>query len=73
MLQQVQERSHMRIATLKDVEFLAPRLRFEDKQEILASSGLTPYVALKQSFENSQICLTIVTYVYMRLNRFKII
>ena len=25
----------MRMATLKDVEYLAPRLRFEDKQEIL--------------------------------------
>ena len=56
----LQEFSHMRMSTLDDVEYLAPRLRFEDKQEILAASGLTPYVALKQSFENSQICLTIV-------------
>ena len=56
----LQEFSHMRISTLDDVEYLAPRLRFEDKQEILAASGLTPYDALKKSFENSQICLTIV-------------
>ena len=53
----LQEFSHMRISTLDDVEYLAPRLRFDDKQEILAASGLTPYVALKQSFEKSQICL----------------
>ena len=50
----------MRIATLKDVEYLAPRLRFVDKQEILAASGLTPFDALKKSFDSSQICFTIV-------------
>ena len=60
MLQQVQEHSYMRISTLKDVEYLAPRLRFADKQEILAAAGLIPVVALRKSFEHSQICLTIV-------------
>jgi|TARA_R100000656_G_scaffold121662_1_gene96748 hypothetical protein len=57
---QPKEYSHMRIATLKDVEYLAPRLRFVDKQEILAASGLTPFDALKKSFDSSQICFTIV-------------
>ena len=50
----------MRMSTFDDVEFLAPRLRFEDKQEILASVGLTPYDGLKLSFSNSTLCLTIV-------------
>ena len=60
MLQQVQEHSYMRISTLKDVEYLAPRLRFGDKQEILASLGSTPLDGLKLSFSNSTLCLTIV-------------
>ena len=38
MLQQVQEFNHFRLATLTDIKYLAPRLRFEDKREILASS-----------------------------------
>ena len=57
---QVQEYSHMRMSTLSDVEYLAPRLRFGDKQEILASLGLTPLDGLKLSFGNSTLCLTIV-------------
>ena len=56
----VQEYSHMRMSTLNDVEYLAPRLRFEDKQEILSSVGLTPLDGLKKSFGNSTLCLTIV-------------
>ena len=56
----LQEFSHMRMSTLDDVEYLAPRLRFADKQEILASIGLTPLEGLKQSFSNSTLCLTIV-------------
>jgi len=56
----VQEYSYMRVSTLDDVEYLAPRLRFEDKQEILASLGLTPLDGLKKSFGNSTLCLTIV-------------
>ena len=56
----LQEHSHMRISTLDDVEFLAPRLRFEDKQEILSSVGLTPVDGLKLSFRNSALCITIV-------------
>ena len=50
----------MRMSTLNDVEYLAPRLRFGDKQEILASVGLTPLDGLKLSFSNSTLCLTIV-------------
>ena len=56
----VQEYSHMRMSTLNDVEYLAPRLRFGDKQEILASLGSTPLDGLKLSFSNSTLCLTIV-------------
>ena len=60
MLPHLKEHSHMRMATLKDVEYLAPRLRFEDKQEILSSVGLTPVDGLKLSFSNSKLCLVIV-------------
>ena len=37
-----QERSHFRLSTLEDIKYLAPRLRQEDKKEILAGSGLIP-------------------------------
>jgi len=43
-----------------DVEYLAPRLRFEDKREILDASGSNPYQALTRGFNSSEICLTIV-------------
>ena len=48
-----QERSHFRLSTLEDIKYLAPRLRQEDKQEILAGSGLIPYYALLNGFQNS--------------------
>ena len=38
-----QEFSHFRLSTLEDIKYLAPRLRQEDKQEILAGTGLLPY------------------------------
>ena len=54
-----QERSHFRLSTLEDIKYLAPRLRQEDKQEILAGSGLIPYYAFLNGFQNSVIVFTI--------------
>ena len=59
MLPQQKEFSHFRLTTLKDIKYLAPRLRQEDKQEILAGSGLIPYYALLNGFQNSVIVFTI--------------
>ena len=51
--------SYFKLTTLEDIKYLAPRLRQEDKQEILAGSGLTPYEALLIGFKNSVIVFTI--------------
>ena len=55
-----QERSHFRLSTLEDIKYLAPRLRQEDKQEILACTGLFPYEVLLRGFKNSVIVFTIL-------------
>ena len=55
-----QEFNGIRKTISEDIEFLAPRLRYEDKREVLDSVGLTPYQALTDGFNLSQICLTIV-------------
>lgn len=60
MLQRVQEFSHFRLATIKDIKYLAPRLRFEDKREILSNSGSTPYEALMNGYIENVIVFTIV-------------
>ena len=60
MLQRVQEFNHFRLATLTDIKYLAPRLRFEDKREILSTAGMTPYTALYYSYLKSEIVFTIV-------------
>ena len=54
-----QEFSYFKLTTLEDIKYLAPRLRQEDKQEILAGSGLTPYEALLIGFKNSVVVFTI--------------
>ena len=54
-----QEFSHFRLTTLEDIKYLGPRLRQEDKQEILAGSGLLPYEALHIGFKNAVIVFTI--------------
>ena len=59
MLQQPKGYSHFRLTTLEDIKYLAPRLRKEDKQEILAGSGLITYEALLKGFKNSAIVFTI--------------
>jgi len=61
MLQQVQEYNHFRLATFKDIQYLAPRLRFADKREIISCSGLLPFYALYYSYLNSEIVFTIVS------------
>ena len=60
MLQQVKEFNHFRLATKKDLKYLAPRLRFEDKREILSTAGMFPYTALYYSYLKSTIVFTIV-------------
>ena len=60
MLPQQKEFSHFRLTTLKDIKYLAPRLRKTDKEEILAGIGETPYHALLIGFINCAIVFTIV-------------
>ena len=61
MLQHHQEQpSHFRLTTLEDIKYLAPRLRYEDKREILASIGTTPLDALTLSYYSSNLVFTIV-------------
>ena len=43
-----QEFNGIRKTIFEDIDFLAPRLRFEDKREILDSTGLNPYQALSE-------------------------
>ena len=45
-----QEFNGIRKTIPEDIDFLAPRLRFEDKREILDSTGLNPYQALTEGF-----------------------
>ena len=59
MLQHHQEFSHFKLSTLEDIKYLAPRLRHEDKQEILAGTGLFPYEALLNGYQKSVIVFTI--------------
>lgn len=55
-----QEFSGLQVTTIKDVEYLAPRLKFEDKREIDANTGNTPYQALLKGYFQSEICLTLI-------------
>jgi len=45
-----QEFNGIRKTIETDIDFLAPRLRYEDKREILDSVGLNPYQALRQGY-----------------------
>ena len=60
MLAQQQGFNHIRLTVLEDIEYLALRLRFEDKREILSSTGLTPYEGLLFSYKSSTVSFTIV-------------
>ena len=60
MLQHHQESNHFRLTFLEDIKYLAPRLRNEDKQEIIASTGLKPYEALLKGYLENVIVFTIV-------------
>ena len=55
MLQHHQGHSYFRLTTIQDIKNLAPRLRYEDKREILTNSGMTPYQALFLSYKYSEI------------------
>ncbi len=60
MLPHQKEFSHFRLTTFEDIKYLAPRLRYEDKREILASTGLLPYEALLKGYLENVIVFTIV-------------
>ena len=60
MLPLRQEYNGFRKSIIKDLDFLAPRLRFEDKREILSNSGMIPFQALYLSYKYSDISFTIV-------------
>ena len=60
MLQHHQESNHFRLTSLEDIKYLAQRLRYEDKQEIIASTGLKPYEALLKGYLENVIVFTIV-------------
>jgi hypothetical protein len=60
MLQHHKEFNGFRISKLEDVDYLAIRLRFEDKREVLDATGSTPYQALLGGYIQSEICFTIV-------------
>lgn len=47
-----------RVSTMEDVYYLCSRLRDSDIYELRASTGQTPYEALKAGVEQSDICLT---------------
>ena len=57
-----QEFSFFKLTTLEDIKYLASRLRKEDKQEILAGTGLIPYEALLNGYKKSVIVFTIVNF-----------
>lgn len=59
MLAQHKEFSYFKNSTLDDMRFLAPRLRYEDKQEILSLVGLPPLQAMLLSYKTSETCYTI--------------
>jgi len=48
-----------RLSKKEDVDFLATRLRFEDKREIIDGSGKTPHNALLTGYVQSEVCFTI--------------
>jgi len=52
---------HYRTSTLEDAEYLGPRLREADKEEIKAASGSDPVTALVNSFNQSNPCNTMLT------------
>lgn len=54
--------NHIRLSTVDDVIYLAPRLRYEDKREIIRASGELPYKGLLDSFRNSTACFTIYNF-----------
>ena len=60
MLQHHQESNHFRLTSIEDIKYLALRLRYEDKQEIIASTGLKPYEALLKGYLENVIVFTIV-------------
>ena len=60
MSQQVKEFNGFRLSIHEDCTYLADKLRYEDKREILDASGFAPYGGLLKSYVNSEVCFTIV-------------
>ena len=55
MSQQQQEFNGFRLSKHEDCNYLADRLRYEDKREILDATGLTPYGGLIKSYVSSEV------------------
>jgi hypothetical protein len=60
MSQQQQEFNGFRLSQYEDCSYLADKLRYEDKREILDASGFTPFGGLLKSYVNSEVCFTIL-------------
>jgi hypothetical protein len=54
------EFSGLRISSFDDVEYLAPRLKYEDKREVDANTGSTTHQALTKGYFQSEVCFTLV-------------
>lgn len=50
----------IRASLPSDAAALAPRLRACDKQEVLAAGSVSPEASLRNGYENSVLCLTVV-------------
>ena len=62
MSAQVQEFNGFRLTIKSDIDYLAPKLRKEDKLELLAVSGNTPYQSLLNGYLTSDKCFTITDH-----------
>ena len=60
MSQQVKEFNGFRLSIYEDCQYLADKLRYEDKREILDATGFTPISGLIFSYVSSEVCFTIV-------------
>ena len=60
MSQQVKEFNGFRLSIHEDCQYLADKLRYEDKREILDATGFTPISGLTFSYVSSEVCFTIV-------------
>ena len=60
MSQQQQEFNGFRLSIYEDCHYLADKLRYEDKREILDATGFTPLSGLIYSYVSTEVCFTIL-------------